>query len=258
MAEDKSLTEIQDLEVGDLERTIHQIEETKHRIENLPDDSSSQLAEYSVILEEKLPKLLSNISAIGPYICGLPDDSLSLDPQERLRELLKNFGYKNYWRGVVMEEGVWSSAIEEKFRSFVEVSKRSGLNYLLSGHKKDITRLSVGWPDYIIHFDFDYKANLKGIELEDTLQEIRFAKNLFLRSRNVGDFARKCVKVIEEGKYVPKGFVPFPTILNLIPKMVVSSYNSIYEEKLKEKNSASSSLFKQIEELDTLQVSDFK
>ena len=97
MADDTTLVEIKNLEVGDLEKVIGEIEEIRHSIEKIPDDSSFQLAEYKTILEEKLPKLLGNITCLGNYIPFLIEGGnwTNLDPEGVLRkESEKYYGFK--------------------------------------------------------------------------------------------------------------------------------------------------------------------
>src|SRR3989344_2460044 len=93
MADDTTLVAIQDLEVGDLEKTIGEIEEIRHSIEKMSDDSPFQLAEYRAILEEKLPKLLSNITCLGRYIPFLIGESNwnYLDTEKIFRKELEKY-----------------------------------------------------------------------------------------------------------------------------------------------------------------------
>ena len=248
MADDTTLVAIQDLEVGDLEKTIGEIEEIRHSIEKMSDDSPFQLAEYRAILEEKLPKLLSNITCLGRYIPFLIGESNwnYLDTEKILRKELEKY----------------YSLERASLHVRNEITRLSGISSKLFSPRKVGFGLHLSWSSfdggsYNLDFHFDNNSFFKRLTLIDLYDPETSKDNIQIISAGTVDgFVRDYTNSIEEISNT--SLAALPHLLNKIPSLIVDNYNAAYKRISQDKSTKFKELSNSIQELNGLKVTDFK
>ena len=138
------LEQLQQLEVGNVERVIGEVEVSKHGMERVQHETEVEIEVYGGLLEEKLPQILTNIQLLGNQIFGLKDGRSSFYPvHSRNVEIEKKSSRRDFSLGITLEGGGSYNFLKFVFGNDSHSLKRISFYDVTRGYLIPILNLSA-------------------------------------------------------------------------------------------------------------------
>lgn len=218
MTIEKKLTELQALEVGNVERAIEGIEKSKLRLEKTHSIISEELELYKRTLSEKLPIIIGNIATMGRFIVELGHGSsshISVHQEGKIHILRRGIPQPNY----------------HDSNSFGMIFDNSG----------NVHGINFGSSPY---WDRKHWYSLRHSIMQTPI----------IQSGRPDDFTSKYIDIVIQNleRSGDSEYILLPSILNNVPEEIML----IYEQRKRDVEGRLNTIKQRNGELDSLEASD--
>lgn len=237
-----SLEQLQQLEVGNVERIIGEIETSKNDVEKTIDKMEMETEVYIALFRDKLFETVQNIYLLKDQISDLRDEDYSFYPVDV--------------DGETERMGLSKTSFEEGFSLFLSSFQKYGVNFNFRENPDSQEEISFYRLERVDGKKRRIRANIPSGE-EYVLRVV--GKDAFEFTDRFGDHLRSVIE--ENGTPNPErrigmgnyNYSLLPSLLNLVPELVSRIYGEIRTARETEEEELRS----KIVSLEALDTSDF-